>query len=875
MNSLGPPRFSRFQKSGALALLFLALTQVPIDLLGYATALLVIVIFFWSSASTASTGPETKRLLRLIFSRKLQRIVLYALLFWLCRVLFSTVAFTNPFSRYGLATEQMLPLLPGLPDVPLASIPLLFPAAYLVAASLSLICHRILQDGRKCLEQLWTDISLGFFNIAHFVLIMAIGSGEAGDWFTNFFISVGRDANLHSIEQFMGNLLSLSGNAAGQGIIFEAFIKIAFTTVLYVVSSQPASRLAVTLVASIKRAIGRSPGELLETPGTALLPVLEAMKIKKTKMKLAETNAWFKHTSASFWWIITCYLTLFGVFGFMGGPLGDTICHWFDSAFASANFNGVHVQAVPALRWFCGAIVALYGTIPLAVTGAIFLPFLRRKEIILSEDGMFLPDGPRFSLYFRTFRTWDDFKSISLMPSQETEIKKRAIKLEFHSGGHLILKISQFSPSDLHDLLAGIDENAPRCRIAEDIIAVRDVLADEDRKTANAADLRNRSAENYMSTIFVPFSPGEIIKEKQVRIVRLLASKPLSAVYLARDSRGQFIIVKQFFLADETRETQAMKKVFSRECEILKKLNHPSIARVVDHFQDGNSSFLLLEQAQGTDLRSVVQEGGKKSEKSVFAFAEQIARIMAYLHEQDPPVVHRDLTPDNIIIDARGNLRLIDFGAAHQFLEGLTGTMIGKQCYTAPEQLRGNASPRSDVYSFGCTLYYLLTGEDPVALSQCSPADKVPVSPALDRLVRSCTEFEEKDRLQSFSQILSEIEHCRTNPFWQGDKTAQLELEYDVPHKTVATAPAGFESRLNDRNKKEATAESIKVDPLPQGLIPVGTDSIQSSGERLPLGSSVAERLPLPFATQAPEKAGVDARAFDREGLTLKEAEQQ
>ena len=95
---------------------------------------------------------------------------------------------------------------------------------------------------------------------------------------------------------------------------------------------------------------------------------------------------------------------------------------------------------------------------------------------------------------------------------------------------------------------------------------------------------------------------------------------------------------------------------------------------------------------------------------------------MIYLHGHDPVILHRDLTPDNIVVGEDGQMRLIDFGAARQFLDGITGTMIGKQCYMSPEQIRGQASPRSDVYAFGCTLNFLLTGAEPRALTQSSPA---------------------------------------------------------------------------------------------------------------------------------------------------------
>ncbi|MBZ0185383.1 MAG: protein kinase, partial [Candidatus Obscuribacterales bacterium] len=136
---------------------------------------------------------------------------------------------------------------------------------------------------------------------------------------------------------------------------------------------------------------------------------------------------------------------------------------------------------------------------------------------------------------------------------------------------------------------------------------------------------------------------------------------------------------------------------------------------------------------------------------------EQLCKIMIHLHSREPAILHRDLTPDNIISGEDGQLRLIDFGAAREFLEGVTGTMIGKQCYVSPEQLRGDASPRSDVYSFGCTLYFLLTGRDPLALSRSSPAKTMDCSAQLDQLIMDCTELDEEKRLQSFPEILERI----------------------------------------------------------------------------------------------------------------------
>lgn len=97
-------------------------------------------------------------------------------------------------------------------------------------------------------------------------------------------------------------------------------------------------------------------------------------------------------------------------------------------------------------------------------------------------------------------------------------------------------------------------------------------------------------------------------------------------------------------------------------------------------------------------------------------------------------------------------------------MEGVTGTLIGKQCYIAPEQLRGQPSTQSDIYSFGCTLYFLLAGKDPTALQQCNlMADGIKVSRRLNELVLKCTDFDQSNRYQSFDQVLHDLIEIGTN----------------------------------------------------------------------------------------------------------------
>jgi serine/threonine-protein kinase len=124
-----------------------------------------------------------------------------------------------------------------------------------------------------------------------------------------------------------------------------------------------------------------------------------------------------------------------------------------------------------------------------------------------------------------------------------------------------------------------------------------------------------------------------------------------------------------------------------------------------------------------------------------------LAEVVDYIHAQDPPIIHRDLTPDNIVLRGDDSIVVIDFGAANQFVGTATGTLVGKQAYIAPEQFRGKATPQSDIYAFGGTIYFLLTGKDPEPLSQSRPRTIKPsIDTRLDDLVACCTAFEASER---------------------------------------------------------------------------------------------------------------------------------
>jgi hypothetical protein len=132
----------------------------------------------------------------------------------------------------------------------------------------------------------------------------------------------------------------------------------------------------------------------------------------------------------------------------------------------------------------------------------------------------------------------------------------------------------------------------------------------------------------------------------------------------------------------------------------------------------------------------------------------KLGSILEYLHGQEPPVVHRDFTPDNLILAKSGTLKLIDFNVAQQQESTTTGTVVGKQAYLPPEQFRGQPCPQSDLYGLGATLFYLLTGHDPVAITCSHPQELEPaVSSLLDSIVAQATALELAERFANVQAI--------------------------------------------------------------------------------------------------------------------------
>lgn len=194
----------------------------------------------------------------------------------------------------------------------------------------------------------------------------------------------------------------------------------------------------------------------------------------------------------------------------------------------------------------------------------------------------------------------------------------------------------------------------------------------------------------------------------------------MSAIYKAQDLRfpkvERLCAIKEMLnTATDPQVRAMMERNFEREANILATLSHSGIVQVYDYFTEGDRSYLVLEYIDGNDLEAVLADTeGFLPEAQVVQWTVHICEVLNYLHSHEPePIIFRDIKPSNIMLDSRGRIRLVDFGIARHFESGQKGTMIGTEGYTPPEQYRGVAEPRVDVYALGATMHHLLSKQDP------------------------------------------------------------------------------------------------------------------------------------------------------------------
>ena len=274
-------------------------------------------------------------------------------------------------------------------------------------------------------------------------------------------------------------------------------------------------------------------------------------------------------------------------------------------------------------------------------------------------------------------------------------------------------------------------------------------------------------------------------------IIGLLGKGGMGEVYRARDKKLKREVAIKILPDEFARDPDRVSR-FQREAEVLASLNHPNIAAIYDLQEANGSRFLVLELVEGDTLAGRLQRGSIPVDEAL-RIAKNICEALEAAHEKG--VVHRDLKPGNVKITPEGNVKVLDFGLA-KALEGspanatmsnsptltLAGTnagvILGTAAYMSPEQARGRAAgPRSDVFSFGCVLYEMLTGRQAFQGDEVSDVlasvlktepefSLLPVklNPRIHEVLRRCLQKNPKLRWHAVGDARIEIEAVLADP---------------------------------------------------------------------------------------------------------------
>jgi serine/threonine protein kinase len=263
----------------------------------------------------------------------------------------------------------------------------------------------------------------------------------------------------------------------------------------------------------------------------------------------------------------------------------------------------------------------------------------------------------------------------------------------------------------------------------------------------------------------------------QLEILALIGQGGMGAVYKARQKDLDRLAALK--VLPPGIGGGAFEERFAREAKALARLNHPGIVTIYDFGRANGLFFFLMEFVDGVNLRHVLRSG-RISPPEALAIVPEICDALQYAHNQG--IVHRDIKPDNILLDRQGRVKVADFGLAKLLgtetapsltgggaasAAGLTGAdkVVGTPRYMAPEQIERptEVDHRADIYALGVVFYQMLTGELPGRLL-ASPSKKVQIDVRLDEVVLRALEKEPSRRYQQFSEVKTAVETILQTP---------------------------------------------------------------------------------------------------------------
>ena len=343
--------------------------------------------------------------------------------------------------------------------------------------------------------------------------------------------------------------------------------------------------------------------------------------------------------------------------------------------------------------------------------------------------------------------------------------------------------------------------------------------------------------------------PGQVIGGKY-EILRKVGKGGMSRVYLVMNEEvNREWAVKEIQKdGGEGSTGEAVPADAQNEAYIMSRLNNRHIPRITEVLETEESILLVMDYVEGRTLRARLRNEGAVPQEEAVDIALQMCEALEYLHGLEPPVIFRDMKPDNIMLRPDGTCVLIDFGVAREYKEtkekGNIGdtTCLGTKGYAPPEQYKGagmgQTDKRSDIYALGATMYHMVTGKDPSRppyemrpIRRWDPA----LSSGLEAVIKKCTQNDPEKRYQDVSQLKEALLHyreldieyqkekngliarcaalflagvlCVASGLWSGAQAASLK------GTTYAELIQAAETAVSQEDRMDAYARAVATDP--------------------------------------------------------------
>ena len=337
-------------------------------------------------------------------------------------------------------------------------------------------------------------------------------------------------------------------------------------------------------------------------------------------------------------------------------------------------------------------------------------------------------------------------------------------------------------------------------------------------------------------------------------VVHLIGKGGMGEVYLAVDQRlGSAIALKRTYFADN----ETLGNAFEREAKILARLRHPVLPKVSDHFIENGDQYLVMEHISGDDLSKRLETAKKPFPVSwVMFWADQLLDALSYLHSHEPPIIHRDIKPQNLKLTDENHIILLDFGLSKDSSgqtvasrPGASGSLVGYTPHFASmEQIRGTGTDsRSDLYSLSATLYQLMTNTIPAdALSRADAmlSDKkdpiIPlsdanpeISPAVSNVILKGLEVSKEKRFGTAAEMQKALRTAHSQMQNQMSAETQVfnvgDIHSTIPpakDPSIPVAPSEMETRTP--TVPPVPAVVVEASPNYDATLAMDADEVQA-----------------------------------------------